>query len=150
MSKPRPFSKLKKQIDNLFVPELNMSMHCLSYPIRSQRGSSSIARFYVKLGKEIIWDFPKDSPIKNIDYHQWDSIINISELIREYIDTPVSDLLSNKFELDHIDFNDEYTFDIGLVDIFRAGDRRLGKKSLDVIPKNETVNKIIKMRQQIA
>jgi len=61
MEKKRPFSKLKKQIDALFVPELKMHFCCTAYPIRGQwKSNNSIPRYYLKLGKEIIWDYPKD------------------------------------------------------------------------------------------
>lgn len=54
MTQIRPFSKLKKQIENLFVPELKLEVFCISYPVRSQRGSSSIPRFYIRLDKKYI------------------------------------------------------------------------------------------------
>ncbi len=108
MSQARPFSKLKKQIENLFAPELNMQIFCIAYPVRSQYGSSSIPRYYVKLGKEIIWDFPKDFPLKEISFHLWnDKAVDISNLIRTYIDTPLDELLSESFEAEEFHFNEE-------------------------------------------
>ena len=139
MKPRRPFSKLKKQIESLFVPELKIKVCCISYPIRSQHGSSSIPRFYVQVGKETIWDFPKDFPIKNANYHCWKDQTTISELIREYIDTPISELLNKKFTLEHIrridqylweNYQDDYDFKLGLTDLFKASDRRLGKEKL--------------------
>jgi len=114
----KPFSKLKNQIENLFEPSLKIEFCCNSYPMKTKTGyaHNSIPRFYVKLNKEIIWDYPKD--FKNEPYTEY-AENGISALVREYIDTPVSDLLSKKF-------NDEY----GLTDIFKAADRRLGKESL--------------------
>ncbi len=66
MSKHPPFSKLKKGIENLFDPKLNMEFCCIAYPIRGQWGhNNSVPRFYVKLNDEFIWDFPKDFELKN-------------------------------------------------------------------------------------
>lgn len=139
MSHSRPFSKLKKQIENLFVPELKMKVWCISYPVRSQYGSSSIPRFYIQLEKEIIWDFPKDFPIKEANYHCWKDQTELSQLIREYIDTPVLELPKKKFALEHIKRTDQYLwenrqdsydFKLGLTDFFKAADRRLGKEKL--------------------
>ena len=59
-SKLRPFSKLKKQIENLYDPALEMQFCCSAFPMRGGRANNSIPRFYVKLGKEVIWDYPKD------------------------------------------------------------------------------------------
>jgi len=115
----KPFSKLKNQIENLFEPSLKIEFCCNSYPMKTKTGyaHNSIPRFYVKLNKEIIWDYPKD--FKSEPYTEYAENNGISALVREYIDTPVSELLSKKF-------NDEYK----LTDIFKAADRRLGKDSL--------------------
>lgn len=131
MTPAKPFSKLKKQIESLFIPELKMQVNCISYPIRSQYGSSSIPRFYVQLGKEIIWDFPKDFPIKDIHYHYWKEDTGISNLIREYIDTPVLELLDKTFENEQIIIEPQRcNFYLGLIDMFIAADRRIGKEKL--------------------
>src|ERR1035437_4140105 len=133
----KSFSKFKKQIDNLFVSELEMEFCCYSYPMRSQRGSASIPRFCIKLGKEIIWDCPKDFKIKGEDIYSWSSYNNICNLIRNYIDTPIGELLYFKFKLDG--WNPNYPFekigenddiDYHLTEIFKAADRRLGKTKL--------------------
>lgn len=131
MTPAKPFSKLKKQIESLFIPELKMRVNCISYPIRSQYGSSSIPRFYVQLGKEIIWDFPKDFPIKDIHYHYWKEDTGISNLIREYIDTPILALFNKKFKGERIIIESQKcNFYLGLIDMFIAADRRIGKDKL--------------------
>lgn len=48
-------------------------------------------------------------------------VSDISDLIREYIDTPVSELMTRWFD------NDRW----GLTDILRAADRRIGKRRLE-------------------
>ena len=102
MSQSKPFSKLKKQIEQLFARELNMHIQCFAYPIKSQYGSSSIPRFYITFNKNIIWDFPKDFPIKYVNYHYWKSDTSISDIIRNYIDTPIEGLLEKTFTNEHI------------------------------------------------
>ena len=157
MSQSRPFSKLKKQLEQLFTPELNLQIQCFAYPIKSQYGSSSIPRFFMKIHNNIVWDFPKDFPIKYINYHYWKSDTTISDLIRNYIDAPIDGLLEKTFANEQINlehcFPDEveflktkpmkwdaeedpnhtiikYDFNLGLTDIFKAADRRLGKEKL--------------------
>jgi hypothetical protein len=161
MSKSIPFSKLKKQIESFFLPELKMKMNCISYPVRSQYGSSSIFRFYVQLEKEVIFDFPKDFPIKNVDYHLWEYHVDISSLIRDYIDTPVLELPIKTFSEEHIEIGSQYNFGeknnscdfkLGLTDIFKSADRRLGKEKLTKWSKkinNPAVNKIMERRKKL-
>ena len=86
----------------------------------------------MKLGKEIIWDFPKDFPLKDISFHLWnDKAIDISDLIRTYIDTPLDELLSKSFEAEEFHFNEENLhFNLGLTNLFIAADRRIGKDKL--------------------
>jgi hypothetical protein len=157
MGKLRPFSKIKKNIDSFFDEKLNMEMCCLSYPIRSQYGSSSIPRFYLKLGKEYIWDFPKDFEIKK-HFHEWVNEVHISELVRDYIDEPVDKLLRKEFEKDKISLTDHFymknrsediEIELKLTELFKAADRRLGKEKLlswakEV--KNPLVDRILAIR----
>jgi hypothetical protein len=56
----RPWSKLQKQIYNLLLPKLGLQIHCAAYPMRSQCGSTDLGRYWITLGREIIWDYPKD------------------------------------------------------------------------------------------
>jgi hypothetical protein len=154
----KSFSKFKKQIDNLFVSELKMEFCCYSYPMRSQRGSTSIPRFCVKIGKEIIWDCPKDFKIKGEDIYMWSNYNGICDLVREYIDTPVDKLLSMKFKNDvwkcinnyHLEnMIERIEIKYRLTEIFKAADRRLGKsKLIDFAKKvnNPVVDLIIKKR----
>lgn len=138
MSKPRPFTKLEKRIEELFEPKLNLKFRCHSYPIRSQWGSSSIPRFYLKLDKEIIWDFPKDFEVKEIQFYQWMDDNKISQLVRAYVDTPVAELLEKEFEIEKPSFianfkdkdSTEVNIDYKLTELFKAADRRLGKEKL--------------------
>jgi hypothetical protein len=85
----------------------------------SQRGSTNIPRYWITLGKDIIFDYPKDFPEARASYPYLTDVSSISRLIRDYIDTPVDDLLSKQFE-------DPW----GLIEIFLAADRRIGKRRL--------------------
>ncbi len=127
------FSKLKKQIENLFDPALKMQFCCSAYPMRSTTGyaHNSIPRFYLKMGDVILWDYPKDFSVKDVPYGYWAGHNGISELVREYIDTPFTELLNKEFSGDrweHCGYETEY----GLTDLFKAADRRISKKKLVV------------------
>lgn len=148
----KPFSKLKKQIENLFAPELNMQFCCSSYPIRAQYSNNAVARFYVRLGKEIIWDFPKDfHQLKKHTFHTWSGTNMISELTREYIDAPLDGLLEREFLKERENFSHIGAEDIDyhLTELFKAADRRLGKEKLiawSYQVENPRIDKIIEAR----
>ena len=164
----RRFSKLKKQIDGLFDPVLKMEFCCSAYPMRPKNGyaNRSLPRFYVKLDKEIIWDFPKDFDVENWKVFSWIRY-DISALVREYIDTPVDELLEKNFSSEqnrpvNVMLRDaegkfsRQTFEkqdtvviISLTDLFKAADRRISKKKImEWSPKaeNNTAYKIICIR----
>ena len=133
------FSKVKKQIESLFEPELNMQFCCIAYPMRTDWSNNHIPRFYVKLGDKIIWDFPKDFDMKKAHWALWARTNGIVDLVREYIDTPVSEVLTKKFKGDEYEFVAQYLYEntqetikinYRLTDIFKAADRRLGKEKL--------------------
>ena len=152
------FSKIKKQIENLFEPELRMQFCCIAYPMRTQWANNHIPRFYVKLDDKIIWDFPKDFAVKKIHWSYWSRTNGIIKLVRDYIDTPVNDLLTKNFENEKQSYpprllneKDEETYHINyrLTEIFIAGDRRLGKEKLltwAAKKKNPIVDKILELR----
>lgn len=155
MSQARPFSKLKKQIESLFVPELKLKVNCISYPMKIQHGNTSVPRFYIQLGKEkqVIWDFPKNFPVDG-EYPYWANQIGISKLIREYIDAPIIGLLNKKFEREQVSMimqylysnhQDEVHFDLKLTDLFKAGDRRIGREKLLKWSRKKEVNPKVKL-----
>ena len=94
----RPWSKLQKEIEKLFIDELSIRIQCRAYRMDSQRGSTDIPRYWITLGKDIIFDYPKDFPEARASYPYLTDVSSISRLIRDYIDTPVDDLLSKQFE----------------------------------------------------
>src|SRR5947209_4616107 len=109
-----------QQIYNLLLPELEMQIHCAAYPMRSRRGSTDLGRYWITLGREVIWDYPKDFARAKRKYPYTTDIAAISELMREYIDTPVEAILRKRFEQDLW----------GLTAILKAADRRLGREKL--------------------
>jgi hypothetical protein len=116
----RRWSKLQKQIYNLPPPRLGLQIHCAAYPMRSQCGSTDLGTYWVTLGGEIIWDYPKNFAWAKPKYPYVTDITAISELLREYIDTPVEALPRKRFEKDLW----------GLIAILKAADRRLDREKL--------------------
>jgi hypothetical protein len=125
--------------------------------MNSQWGDKNLPRYWITLGKEIIRDYPKDFKNKTMaDARSCleDSRINrfllrdlyphsreaptVSDVIREYIETPKEELLTKSFEHDRW----------GLTDILRAADRRIGKRRLLALKllHNTAVTKIIDAR----
>ncbi|MCA1628796.1 MAG: hypothetical protein LC774_00195 [Acidobacteria bacterium] len=117
------WSKLQEQIYNLLLPELELQIHCAAYPMRSQYGSTDLGRYWITLGREIIWDYPKDFAGAKRKYPYTTDIAAISELVREYVDTPVEALLRKRFDQDLW----------GLTAILKAADRRLGRERLTLV-----------------
>ena len=143
------WSKLQKELYKLMTDEINFQIHCIAYPMRSQYGSTNLPRYYISLNKEILWDYPKDFVLKNEEtkndedqhktYPYYNDVSDISELIREYIDTPKDEIFSKHFE------NDKW----GLINILKSADRRIGKRRLQDLAKkikNKSALKIIELR----
>ena len=135
-----------------------MQFCCIAYPMRTQWANNHITRFYIKLGKEIIWDFPKDFDMKKAHWALWARINGIVDLVKEYIDTPVAEILVKKFKGDKYELVVQYLYENNqetvkinyqLTDIFKAADRRLGKENLAAWAKkkrNPTVGKVLAKR----
>lgn len=120
------WTKLQYQIDSLFDNKIHMKVHCSIYRMNSQRGSTDLPRYWITLDKDIIFDYPKQ--FINTGYPYITDISDISNLIREYINTPVVDLLNYTSSSDHW----------GLINILKAGDRRISKKKLKSYFQNNT------------
>ena len=144
----RRWSKIQKELYLLRADGLQFQIHCARYRMDSVYGSTDLPRYWVSLGKEVIWDYPKDfiggdHPERNgARYYPYGTDIpDITKLIREYIDTPKSELLSKEFENDHW----------GLVNILRAADKRIGARRLPLLrrkTRNKAALKVIEARQQ--
>jgi hypothetical protein len=120
----RPWSKLQKEIEKLFADELLLRIQCRAYRMNSQCGSTDIPRYWITLGKDIIFDYPKDFPKAGASYPYLTDVSSISRLIRDYIDTPVGNLLNKEFD-------DPW----GIVEIFLAADRRIGQRRFQALRK---------------
>lgn len=148
----RRWSKLQKELYLIIDPKIDFQLHCSVYRMQSQFGSTDLPRYWITLNKEIIFDYPKqfinakgelknfapNAPDKNYLYNN--DISDISELIREYIDTPTEELITKHFEHDYW----------GLANILRAADRRIGLRRLDTLRKrkgNIAAQKVISVRQ---
>lgn len=119
----------------------------------SSYGSTDLPRYWITLGKETIWSYPGQFAVpggatRRVDsakltcYPYVTDVPDISGLIRDYIDTPVADLLSKKFTSDHW----------GLVNILRAADRRIGQRQLPMLRRkthNLAAIKILDVRQAV-
>lgn len=146
------WSKLQKDLYLIIDPKIDFQIHCVVYPMRGDRATSLCPRYWITIGKEIVFDYPKDFTDKSghvphhyefvsqqADYPYYCDASYISNLIREYIDMPVADILTRCFENDYW----------GLTDIFRAADKRIGQRRLerlrDII-KNQAAQKILELR----
>lgn len=142
-----PWSKLQKAVYLVLAPGLPLQIQCRVYPMDAVYGTTGIPRYWITLGKEIIWDYPKQfvglGYLKRHLPHQWPYATDISEiscLIREYLDTPRNRILSEPFEHDIW----------GIVDILRAMDRRVGSRQWEVLKQStgsEAATKILAWRE---
>ena len=162
----RLWSKLQKEIYDLTDEKINFQIHCVAHRM-TWTSSTTPTRYWITLDKEILWDYPKDFVEKytrevkykaDVETHVCNEfrlrdvngkehygypygceISEISDTIREYIDTPKDELFEKVFESD----------DWGITDILKAADRRIGKERLKIL-KEKTVNvaakKIIEAR----
>ena len=150
------WSKLQREIYDLLDDSIIIQIHCGIYRMNSQQGNTNLPRYWITLDKEIIFDYPKQflekklsdygrsrprpdyQTVKNM-YPYVTDIGTISDIIRNYIDTPPTVLLTEKFE------HDEW----GMTDILKAADRRIGKKRLMDFFRNtdnDAVKKILNAR----
>jgi len=113
------WSRLKSLIEDLFVPELRLQLHCTGIREEARKDpSAAVSRgvFQVRLGREIVWDFPGQFADEGDGY----SAADLTALLRAYLDTPKAELLEKNFADDRH----------GLADVLRIADRRLGQRRL--------------------
>ena len=147
----KPWSKLKKELTKLWVEDLPLDIHQTVYRMDSQMGHSDLPRYFLTLGKDIIYDFPKDfknekltegwgkgNEVKTV-YPYEGTVSQLSQAIREYIDTPIAEVLNKSFAQD-----------FGLCDLLKSADRRIGKAKLiewaKTLPDTSPVHKILQSR----
>ncbi len=145
----RKWSKLQREIYKLLSDRINIQLHCAAYPMDSRYGSTNLSRYWITLNKEIIWDYPKqfvtsDGGVRNltgfvVGYPHKTDVYEISNLIREYIDTPKDEVFKKIFDNDYW----------GLINILKAADRRIGNRRLELLKKkthNIAAQKVISAR----
>lgn len=136
------WSKLQRALYRIIDPGIRFQIHCVAYRMNwNQWGRNYVPRYWITVGKEIVWDYPQDfSAIQLADenYPYGDSINIMSRLIREYMDCPSSDIF-REFPADKWN----------LIPVLRVCDRRVGKRRLSsmfIAPKYERLRPIISMR----
>lgn len=148
----RPWSKLQKQLYLLIDPALRFQVHCAVVRMESERGRTNLPRYWITLDGETIWDYPGQFALPGGGTRRTDSsfilgyphstdISAISELIREYIDTPPSELMSRRFDGDHW----------GLANILRAADRRIGRRQWSILKRktgNQAAQAVLRARSE--
>ena len=130
------WSFLKKKLEDLFCPELKARFYANAYTIG--KSSSPMVRYHLTLDSEVIWDFPKhfEEIKKKYDHHCFSGYQRISELVKDYVNTPVVQLMVKEYEDNWFqgrakDFrSNDAPIHLGLVELFLACDRRLGKERL--------------------
>lgn len=136
------WSKLQKELYKIIDTRIGFQIHCTAYRMQSRYGSVSLPRYFITLGKEILFDYPKQfvrAATEFGNYPYENSASKISDLIREYIDTPVAELFEKTFQ------NDDWN----LTEIFKAADRRFGRKRLQELSQrtnSEAAKEIIEKR----
>jgi hypothetical protein len=115
----KPWSKLQREVSKLFAEGLRLQIQCRAYRMASASGGTDLPRYWCTLGKDVIWDYPRDFSEDATRYPFETDVSSISSLLREYIDMPTDQLLSFAFA-------DRWQ----IVDILLAADRRIGKRRL--------------------
>jgi hypothetical protein len=127
----KPWSKLQKQLYSLIASDIALQIHCTVYSFSMKFDTFESPRHWITLGKEIVWDFPSHflqwnhpdvpKPIEYMEQEYWRGrSSSISQLFRQYLDTPREEILSRHFPHDYW----------GLINILRAADRRIGRRRL--------------------
>lgn len=114
----RKWSKLQKELYAVLDRSIDLQIHCSIYRMKSQYGSTDLPRYFITLGKEIIFDYPNQFDRGGYPYIT--EVSDISNLIRDYIDTPKEELLQKTFNVDKWQ----------LSEILKAADKRIGQRRL--------------------
>ena len=128
------WSKLKRDVERIMAPKLDFRIYANSYNIGE---SVALPRFWITIRGHIIWDWPKDF-MQQEDWYFYDSAKKISQLLRDYINTPPAELLTKQFA-------DPFK----LIPVLRVCDRRIGKRRLENLledPQNFEIALIISNR----
>lgn len=113
---PRQWSRLQSALYGVIDGTTGFQLHCCAYDTGE---CVPLPRYWVTIGKEVVWDFPKDAMWDDSDWTFSGEASNISRLIRDYVDCPRGELLSRTFD-------DRWQ----LLPYLQACDRRIGKRRL--------------------
>ena len=53
------WSKLQRELYKIIDDTINFQIHCVRYPMDSQRGQTDLPRYWITLDGETIFDYPK-------------------------------------------------------------------------------------------
>lgn len=85
-------------------------------------------RYWITLKKKIIFDYPKIATEKE-DYPYVTEISDISDLLKDYLDTPKEQILTKIFD------SDKY----GIINLLKAADKRISVNKLEQYFQNKIV-----------
>ena len=129
---PKHWSKLQREIYKLIDSRIGIQIHCSVYRMDSRWGGTDLPRYWITLGKEIIFDYPKDFLDKKLPERGLIISCSHNETVGELY---------------------PYVTEISLIsDILKASDRRIGKRRRAEYFKdtdNEAVKKILRVRGEI-
>ncbi len=147
---PARWSKLRKQVEDLFVPKLGLKLQCTAIR-QTWQNEGSLAEvlgvFTVRLGKNTIWKFPSQF----VDYqtvypdgknHYSYGVADINKTLRDYLNTPKEELLGKVFDRDFF----------GITNILKAADRRLALSKLKEYfqnPEPRWIHQILETRERV-
>lgn len=138
------WSKLQSRLYNLLDPNAGFQIHCALYEMNSNDGyhTYKLPRYWVTIGKEIVFDYPKDFDTTrkygHASYPWLTEISDISNLIEKYVQRSDKKIM------------DPFEEDVWrLTEIIRACDKRIGKQRLLELranSKNEVICNIVDRR----
>lgn len=145
------WSKLQKHLYDRRAPELekHFQIHCEVYRMKSNYGSTDLPRYWISLDGKILWDYPKQFAESGQWIHTADS--KNTKIVYPYETYKVSDIMQMYLE-SAISNVDEIKDDFGLVQILKAADRRIGKRTMNKMldmDSSDAVKDILKMRLDI-
>jgi len=151
------YSKLEKDIEKLFVPELKLKVRCFAFDIGNY--GTKFPRYYIQQNHEIIWDFPKYYVELPLCMYLVSDDVKFNQLMRNYINTGIDNLLDFKPEQNEVQAEGKEHWAVSLrvtnnahtdfVEILKSADRRIGKQKLSEYFKNteiKTVKTILQKR----
>lgn len=130
MTHHKRWSKLKRDIESILIPEIKI------YSNSYKNGTGQeIGRFWITLGKDIIWDFPKDY-IDEVNCVYISSLFyQVSSFLRRYLNTS----RENIFDISFFPLPPP-RYLLNLLHILQISDKRVGKRKLKELLENEDYN----------